>query len=59
MRLRLGGESASGRPDEVVRALGERLGIELTIERMVRERLLTSDELAAQAAPGRVPATTG
>lgn len=47
MRVRLGGEGASGRPDEVVRALGERLGLELTIERTVRERLLTADELEA------------
>jgi hypothetical protein len=49
MRLRLGGEGASGRPEEVVRALGERLGLELRIERTVRQRLLTADEL--QAAP--------
>jgi radical SAM-linked protein len=48
MRLRLGGEGASGRPDEVVRGLAERLGRELTTERTVRERLLTADDLDAE-----------
>jgi radical SAM-linked protein len=45
MRLRHGQEGGAGRPDEVVLALGERLGRQLTIASAIRERLLTSDEL--------------
>ncbi len=55
MRLRLGGEGASGRPEEVVRALGERLGLELTIERTVRQRLLTADQLDAAPSAAAAP----
>ena len=47
MRLRHGQEGGSGRPDEVVLALGERLGRPITVAGAIRERLLTSDELPA------------
>jgi radical SAM-linked protein len=47
MRLRQAQEGGAGRPDEVVLALGERLGCQLTIANVVRERLLTSDELSS------------
>lgn len=45
VRLRHGQEGGAGRPDEVVLALGERLGRQVTVASAVRERLLTSDEL--------------
>jgi radical SAM-linked protein len=43
MRLRLGGEGGVGRPDEVVAALGERLGREIAIRELVRERVILVD----------------
>jgi radical SAM-linked protein len=45
VRLRHGQEGGAGRPDEVVFALGEGLGREITLAGAIRERLLTSDEL--------------
>lgn len=45
VRVRHGQEGGAGRPDEVVLALGERLGREITLAGAIRERLLTSDEL--------------
>ncbi len=45
IRLRISPDGPSGRPDEVVLALGERLGRALAIVDHVRERLLTFDEL--------------
>jgi len=56
MRLRTGSELGSGRPDEVVRAVAEGAGVELTLERTVRERLLTVDDLDTGAARDRRPA---
>lgn len=47
MRLRHGQEGGAGRPDEVVLAIGERLGRQVTVASVIRERLLTSDELPA------------
>lgn len=55
MRLRIGSEVGSGRPDEVVLAVAERAGLELTLEGTVRERLLTVDDLDAGAMPDRRP----
>ena len=40
MRLRHDPELGSGRPDEVLAALGERLGGEITVRAIVRERLV-------------------
>ncbi|MDP9482353.1 MAG: TIGR03936 family radical SAM-associated protein [Chloroflexota bacterium] len=45
LRLRQAQEGGAGRPDEVVLALGEQLGRQVTVASVVRERLLTSDEL--------------
>jgi radical SAM-linked protein len=45
MRLRQRQEGGSGRPDEVVLALGERLGRQVTVASAIRERLVTSDDL--------------
>ena len=53
MRLRHAQEEGTGRPEEVVAALGELLGRELGTERTVRERL----ELAGDDRPERPPAT--
>jgi radical SAM-linked protein len=53
MRLRHAQEEGTGRPEEVVAALGELLGRELGTERTVRERL----ELAGDDRPERSPAT--
>jgi hypothetical protein len=39
-------ELGTGRPEEVVAALGERLGIGLVAGSIVRERVLLTDELA-------------
>jgi hypothetical protein len=47
MRLRHRQEGGAGRPDEVVLAIGERFDHEISVERAVRERLLTSDDLAS------------
>jgi radical SAM-linked protein len=44
MRLRLGGESGVGRPEEVVAALRERLGRSLVIGQVTRERIVLSDD---------------
>ncbi len=44
MRLRLGGEGGIGRPDEVVAALGERLGLRLSARDVVRERIVLADD---------------
>ena len=44
MRLRLGGESGVGRPEEVVAALGERLGRTLVTRQLTRERIVLSDD---------------
>ena len=44
MRLRLGGESGVGRPEEVLAALGERLGRILVIGQLTRERIVLSDD---------------
>ena len=37
-------ELGSGRPEEVVAALGEVAGVELAVESMVRVRLILADE---------------
>jgi radical SAM-linked protein len=47
VRLRHGPEGPSGRPDEVVRALAEALDRPLDVTAVVRERLLTADDLPA------------
>jgi radical SAM-linked protein len=47
MRTRLHPELGTGRPDEVVAALGDELGTELRIGQTVRERLLLADEVGA------------
>ena len=47
MRLRLGGESGVGRPEEVVAALGDRLGRTLVTHRLTRERIVLSDDPAS------------
>lgn len=44
MRLRLGGEGGVGRPEEVVAALGERLGRALVPLRIVRLRIVLDDD---------------
>ena len=46
MRLQLSQDAASGRPDEVVQALRDALARPLTVERTIRERLLTTEDLA-------------
>jgi hypothetical protein len=46
MRLQLSQDAASGRPDEVVQALGDALARPLSVERTIRERLLTIEDLA-------------
>jgi hypothetical protein len=59
IRVRFDPERGSGRPEEVLGALGERIGRTLTWEAIVRERLLLADELQQQTAdeapPARVP----
>ena len=56
MRLRHAQEGGSGRPEEVVAALGEIAGVELVIASIVRERLILADDLhgfeAEAAQPG-------
>lgn len=44
MRLRLGGESGVGRPEEIVAALGDRLGRTLVTRQLTRERIVLSDD---------------
>ena len=44
MRLRLGGESGVGRPEEVVAAIGDRLSRTLVTRRLTRERIVLSDD---------------
>jgi radical SAM-linked protein len=44
MRLRLGGEGGVGRPEEIVAALGERLGRALATRTLTRERIVLSDD---------------
>ncbi len=51
MRLRHAGDGPSGRPDEVILALGEALGRPLEPTAIVRERLLTADLLERDATP--------
>ena len=48
MRLRLGGEGGVGRPEEVVAALGERLGRVLVPVRITRERIVLADDPDAE-----------
>jgi radical SAM-linked protein len=50
MRLRLGGEGGIGRPDEVVAALGKRLGVRLTARDVTRERIVLADDPDAEHA---------
>jgi radical SAM-linked protein len=45
IRTRFHPELGTGRPEEVVLALAARLGVVVTIEHMVRERLVLADEL--------------
>jgi radical SAM-linked protein len=52
MRLRLSQDAASGRPDEVVQAIGDGLARPLIVERTVRERLVTIDDVAPMEARG-------
>jgi radical SAM-linked protein len=44
MRLRLGGEGGIGRPDEIVAALGEQLGVRLSARDVTRERIVLADD---------------
>lgn len=44
MRLLLGGERGVGRPDEVVAAIADLLGVELGIDSIVRRRVVLSDD---------------
>jgi hypothetical protein len=44
MLLRTSSDGPSGRPDEVILALGEVIGRELELDDLVRERLWTADE---------------
>jgi radical SAM-linked protein len=52
MRLLVGQDATSGRPDEVVLALGDELDRALTVDQTVRERLLTADDLATMTGRG-------
>jgi radical SAM-linked protein len=45
MRTRIHPELGTGRPDEIVAALADELGVELAIERIRRRRLLLVDDL--------------
>ncbi len=49
MALRTSSDGPSGRPDEVILALGEALGRELQLVELVRERLWTADEVPTLA----------
>ncbi len=44
MRLLLGGERGVGRPDEVVAAIADLLGVELPVDSIVRRRVVLSDD---------------
>jgi radical SAM-linked protein len=44
MRLLLGGERGVGRPDEVVAAIAERLGMGLAVDSVVRRRVVLADD---------------
>lgn len=44
MRLRLQSEAGSGRPDEVLAEIGERLGRDLAVRSLIRERLVLAGE---------------
>jgi hypothetical protein len=44
MRLRLGGDGAAGRPEEVVEVVGERVGRPLTPVSIIRERVILAGE---------------
>jgi hypothetical protein len=46
IRTRIHPELGTGRPEEVVDALGEMIGAPLAVGRTVRERLVLLDELA-------------
>ena len=52
MRLRMTPDGASGRPDEVVRAVAEAGASDLAVTRIVRERLLTVDDLGPSDGSG-------
>jgi radical SAM-linked protein len=59
-RTRLDPERGSGRPEEVVAALGELIGAPLVAARAVRERLLLVDEVTGAPAPaGSAPERRG
>jgi hypothetical protein len=45
MRTRIHPELGTGRPDEIVAAIADELGVELKIERIRRRRLLLVDDL--------------
>jgi radical SAM-linked protein len=44
MRLLLGGERGVGRPEEVLAELGDRLGVELVADEIVRRRVILADD---------------
>jgi len=44
MRLLLGGERGVGRPEEVLAELGDRLGVKLSADEIVRRRVVLADE---------------
>ncbi|MDQ2965226.1 MAG: TIGR03936 family radical SAM-associated protein, partial [Chloroflexota bacterium] len=52
IRVRFDPERGSGRPDEVLAALGERLGQAIVAAETVRERLLLAEDLADATANG-------
>jgi len=52
LRLVVAQDAASGRPDEVVLALGDELDRPLMVKETVRERLLTVDDLATMGERG-------
>jgi radical SAM-linked protein len=58
-RTRFHPELGTGRPEEVVAALGDALGIALAASSIVRERLILADALAAGAALAPGPARSG
>jgi Uncharacterized protein conserved in bacteria (DUF2344) len=58
VRTRFHPELGSGRPDEVVAALGESVGVDLIARRIVRQRLILADDVDGPA-PGRGSHTTG
>jgi radical SAM-linked protein len=58
IRVRFDPERGSGRPEEVLAAVGERLDQPVAASRVVRERLLLADDLAAAVPDERVPSGT-